>query len=182
MIKLINFILIFIVFFGCVSLNNKGLISNIDEIGNKEYILYIYSHFSHGSPIKQLPQNITQYLFIKEFDSTRSRFYFQLYKYSNYSPKVKLRDVSGPEYENISNILNRINQGEDVMCIKSSEYSTNIKFRFIINLDSNYKKVDELYLIPHEIDLLKKYDCLEEYLKMILFFREYEATTNFNED
>ena len=97
-------------------------------------------------------------LFIKEFDSTRSRFYFQLYKYSNYSPKVKLRDVSGPEYENISNILNRINQGEDVMCIKSSEYSTNIKFRFIINLDSNYKKVDELDLIPHEIDLLKKYD------------------------
>ena len=61
-------------------------------------------------------------------------------------------------YENISNILNRINQGEDVMCIKSSEYSTNIKFRFIINLDSNYKKVDELDLIPHEIDLLKKYD------------------------
>jgi hypothetical protein len=155
------------------------MLVDINSIRNNEYILYSLTHFSWGYPTKPVPQLKTQYLMILKYDENEEPF-FELFKYSNYKKPIKLKDISGYEFDNIKDILNSIKNNLDVNCRRSSAYQVNIVFTFEIKFNGIDDKLDEIDMVPNRVPELKKYDCLEEYLKMILFFREYEAVTQFD--
>ena len=148
---------------------------NIEE----EYISYSFSHFSYACPSEPLPQYITQYLLIKEINQKTSKPYFKVYKYSNYSEMKVLRNMKGGEYITINDFINTIKDNEELNCERTDNYGHNIEYKFRINVNGFKLETRELSLMPHKMELFHKLTCLEEYLKMSLFFREYEATTGF---
>ncbi|MFN3195291.1 MAG: hypothetical protein ACE364_05010 [Chlorobiota bacterium] len=176
-------ILALVLSFGCssnrtIETDDSLLFTNYEELEG-EYIMYSFSHYSIGYPSKPVPKFVTQYLLIKKYSEKYDYNYFEVYKYSNYSKMEKMRNIGEGEYKNIIHYVDSLKSNTVPECVKTGDYSFLLNFFFSININGFKLETSMWELMPHEIELFHKLTCLEEYLKMSFFFREYEATTRF---
>ena len=141
----------------------------------EDFFVYRLSYFTIAKPSGNLPKSVTEYLFIKDsipFD------HFELYRYSNYSEPVKLKNVSGDEYKSIVFLITQIKNNESIECRTVQENNLNYGFEFYFNILSFKEIITTSSMLGKQFTETKKYLCLQSYLNSILFIRELNQNTN----
>ncbi|MCB9222101.1 MAG: hypothetical protein R2863_03585 [Candidatus Kapaibacterium sp.] len=149
------------------------------ENSDSNFILYTLFYYSIASTRNELPQFVTQYLFIprsknnKELNQVEQ--YFEIYKYTNYQKKVRLNNAQYKEYDNLIKNIKSLILNERIDCDGYSSSNPLLGYYLNFNMFNNEIKINSV-----ANDLLSKnnpisYYCFSSYLRTLLFEKEYRS-------
>ena len=146
---------------------------------SKDFIIYELSYFTLASG-GNLPKSKTQYILVprNEVILNDTTEFFEVFRYSNYSEKVKFKSISGQEYDDLMKYIENIKYYVGLECDRAFTNKLNLQYRFYINLEGFKEKASVLSLWSHNDKVKSQYYCLQSYLNNILFYREIDYYGN----